>query len=105
MKGHVRKRGRKWCFVVDIGPDPLTGKRKQKWFSGYNTKRDAQRALAEKLTEIHRGDYIEPAQIPLGELLLDWLEQQVQPETSVSTFVTYSGIVRNHIIPSIGRCG
>lgn len=103
MKGHVRKRGRKWCFVVDIGPDPLTGKRKQKWFSGYNTKRDAQRALAEKLTEIHRGDYIEPAQIPLGELLLDWLEQQVQPETSVSTFVTYSGIVKNHIIPSIGR--
>lgn len=102
MKGHIRKRGRKWCFVLDIGPDPITGRRRQKWFSGYDTKRACERAMAEKITEIHRGDYIEPAQIPLRELLLDWLEQEVRPETSISTFVTYSGIVNNHIIPSIG---
>lgn len=39
MKGHIRKRGNKYCIVIDIGPDPETGKRRQKWFSGYKTKK------------------------------------------------------------------
>ncbi|WP_372343030.1 MULTISPECIES: Arm DNA-binding domain-containing protein [Bacillus cereus group] len=33
MKGHIRKRGTKWCIIVDIGADPETGKRRQKWLS------------------------------------------------------------------------
>lgn len=33
MKGHIRKRGTKWCIIVDIGADSETGKRRQKWFS------------------------------------------------------------------------
>ncbi|SCL96098.1 Uncharacterized protein BC88300_02595 [Bacillus cytotoxicus] len=28
MKGHIQKRGTKWCIVVDIRPDPETGKRR-----------------------------------------------------------------------------
>lgn len=39
MKGHVRKRGSKWVFVVDVGRDEKTGKRIRKWFSGYDTKK------------------------------------------------------------------
>lgn len=39
MKGHIRKRGTKWSIIIDIGPDPETGKRRQKWFSGYKTKK------------------------------------------------------------------
>lgn len=30
MKGYFRKRGEKWSFTIDIGKDPITGKRKQK---------------------------------------------------------------------------
>ena len=26
MKGHIRKRGNKYCIVIDIGADPETGK-------------------------------------------------------------------------------
>lgn len=50
MKGHFYRRGctcqkrncfcgSKWAFVVDIGIDPVTGKRKQKSKSGFRTKR------------------------------------------------------------------
>lgn len=49
MKGHIRKRGNKYCIVIDIGPDPETGKRRQKWFSGYKTKKEAQADVAKKL--------------------------------------------------------
>jgi Arm DNA-binding domain len=35
MKGHVYKRGETWTFVVDVGRDPVTGKRKQKSKGGF----------------------------------------------------------------------
>ncbi len=43
MKGHIRKRRNKYCSVIDIGPDPETGKRRQKWFSGYKTKKETEK--------------------------------------------------------------
>ncbi|WP_206772539.1 MULTISPECIES: Arm DNA-binding domain-containing protein [Bacillus cereus group] len=33
MKGRIRKRGPKWYIIVNIGADPETGKRRQKWLS------------------------------------------------------------------------
>ena len=39
MSGHVVKRGKKYSIVVEMGNDE-TGKRKQKWYSGW-TKKDA----------------------------------------------------------------
>ena len=41
MRGHVRKR-RKWEFIVDVGPHPVTGKRRQKSKSGFASKREAE---------------------------------------------------------------
>ncbi|EJR04742.1 hypothetical protein II1_04996 [Bacillus cereus MC118] len=35
MKGHIRKRGTKWCIIVDIGADPETGKEDK---SGFHDK-------------------------------------------------------------------
>jgi len=34
MKGHVYKRGKKWSYLFDIDPDPLTGARRQANGSG-----------------------------------------------------------------------
>ncbi|PEI67611.1 hypothetical protein COL68_23625 [Bacillus wiedmannii] len=42
VKGHIIKRGSKYSFVLDIGPDPEPGGRRQRWFSGYKTKKEAQ---------------------------------------------------------------
>ena len=61
MRGHIRKRGSKWVVVVDIGRDPETGRRKQKWHSGFETRRDASRALTEVMARLERGTYVEPS--------------------------------------------
>ena len=37
MKGSVIKRNNYWQYRVDIGEDPVTGKRKQKAKSGFKT--------------------------------------------------------------------
>ena len=34
MRGHVHKRGSTWGYVVDVGRDPATGKRKQRTKGG-----------------------------------------------------------------------
>lgn len=97
MQGHVRKRGKKWCFVLDVGRDPATGKRKQKWFSGYKTKKEAQRAMAEKLAEVNRGDYIEPAQMKFKDLAWLWLDEYVKTKCQPKTYEDYERIIRNHV--------
>ena len=46
MRGSVVKRGRTWSYVVDVGRDPATGRRRQRWKGGFASKRDAADALA-----------------------------------------------------------
>lgn len=103
MKGHVRKRGNKWCFVVDLGKDPETGKRQQKWFSGFKTKRDAEKALVEKLNELNRGEYVEPSKMSFETLIRSWIEDRVRHSVSQKTYDTYKYLSEKHVIPGIGR--
>jgi len=47
MRGHIRKRGKNsWAVVVDLGRDPASGKRRQKWFA-HKTRREAEAHLAQ----------------------------------------------------------
>jgi hypothetical protein len=39
------------------------GKRQRKWHSGYKTKRDAERALADQLAKLEQGAYVEPSRM------------------------------------------
>jgi hypothetical protein len=44
MQGHMRQRSNgAWELIVDIGRDPLTGKRRQRSRTFRGTKRNAQR--------------------------------------------------------------
>ncbi|WP_231701915.1 site-specific integrase [Crassaminicella thermophila] len=74
MKGHIYKRGATYTYVVDLGKDPITNKRRQKSKGGFRTKKEAQAALAEILTEYHRGTYINESEITLKEFVKKWLE-------------------------------
>jgi hypothetical protein len=75
MRGHVRKR-RTWEFIVDIGPHPVTGRRRQKSKSGFATKREAESALHEVIRYIEGGGDPCPERIRLAAYLSRWLEYQ-----------------------------
>ena len=45
MRGSVVKGGNGYSVVVELDRDPVTDKRRQKWHSGFRTKRDAERAM------------------------------------------------------------
>lgn len=46
MRGHVHRRGRTWSYVVDIGRDPESGRRRQRTQGGFATRREAEELLA-----------------------------------------------------------
>ncbi|MDR4171175.1 site-specific integrase [Bacillus nitratireducens] len=101
MKGHIIKRGSKYSFVLDIGPHPETGERRQRWFSGYKTKKEAQTDLAKKITELNEGTFVDPSKITLKEYLIEWLEIK-KMSVEKSSLSRYQSSINTHIIPSIG---
>lgn len=44
---YFRKRGEKWSFTMDVGKDPITGKRKQITKGGFKTKKAAKKKWLE----------------------------------------------------------
>ncbi|SEU32588.1 site-specific integrase [Paenibacillus sp. NFR01] len=102
MRGHVRKRGNKWCFVLDVGRNELTGERTQKWFSGYEKKEEAERAMIATIKDLNDGTYVEDTGESFGEFMENWLlnkKNQVRP----GSWKSYSWLVNTHLIPHLGK--
>jgi integrase len=96
MRGHVRKRGEKWAVVVELDRDPISGRRRQKWHSGYATRREAELAC------LQQGAYVAPQKLSYAEFLTErWLPTR-KSQLAPSTFESYSGNARVHIIPGLG---
>lgn len=101
MRGSVVKKGDRWYVKIELDVDPATGRRRQKWHSGYKNKREAERARVDLLSKFDRGEYVEPSRQTLGEFLTDWLVA-IEPTVRPSTFDSYERNMRNHVIAHIG---
>jgi integrase len=101
MRGSVVKKGGRWYVKIELDPEPGTGTRRQKWHSGYRTRRDAERARIELLSKLDRGEYVEPSQQPVAQFLTEWL-RTIEPTVRPSTFDSYRRNVSLHVIPHIG---
>ncbi len=84
MKGHFYKRGcickkkrctcgATWTFVVDIGIEPQTGKRKQKSKSGFATKQEAEAALTSLIHELNQETFVQESNILFKTFAKEWL--------------------------------
>ncbi|WP_391117757.1 tyrosine-type recombinase/integrase [Psychrobacillus sp. L3] len=84
MKGHFYKRGctckkkkctcgSKWAFTIDIGIDPITGKRKQKVRSGFKTREEAEAAATALIHELNQEIYMEETDLTFCEFANQWL--------------------------------
>ncbi len=107
MKGHnegnikLRADGR-YEVRVTAGTDFATGKAKR--ISYYaKTKAEAVQILHEKEYDIHFNKQIDPTSITLEKWLTLWLETYMKNSIKQSTYVSYSGYIRNHYAPSIGK--
>jgi integrase len=100
MRGHVRRRGKRWAVVYDEGYDQ-SGRRVQRWKSGFNTKAEAEAALTKILNSLAEGEYVKPTADTFGAFLDEWLEA-VEPQLRPSTFASYRMMTERHIKPRLG---
>ncbi len=100
MKGHIRRRGKNsWGVVLSWREG---GRFKQKAFTAHGPKREAQALLAQKLTEFNAGVLARaPANLTVAQYLDRWLKEFVRVRPT--TYASYEGIVRCHIVPEIGN--
>ena len=101
MNGHISKKGQRYYVVLELGTDPITGARRRKWHSGYDRKKDATQALNSLVTDLHKGQYLEPSKDTFGEYLTRWLPT-IRETVRANTWEGYRGAVEVHLIPSLG---
>lgn len=102
MRGHIKKRGNKYSFIVDIGRDPVTKKRRQKRVSGFTSQKKAREAMTEMITELNKGVYVEPTSDSFEKYINSWLDHK-EKRVTYGTYSHYKSYAVNHIIPAIGH--
>ncbi len=100
MKGFMRQRGASWELRVYLGNDPLTGKKRYATRTVRGGKRDAQRVLAEMITEAERG-LTARTTATVGELLDAWFEFAA-PDFSPKTVKETRGYIDRSLMPALG---
>lgn len=101
MKDGIIRRGKTYSYVVRE-KDPETGKSKQRWIGGFRTRTEARQARDKARNDVHRGTYVAPRTLTVG----DWLDQWLAGHTvglKPSTAASYGHSVRLYLKPALGR--
>ncbi|MER9005900.1 site-specific integrase [Mesorhizobium sp. M0862] len=87
---------------MDVGErDPKTGKKKRKWHSFSGGKREAQNECSRLISEITKGQYVEPTKQTVAQFLEEWL-LFIKPSVAPKTHERYTEICRKGLTPLIG---
>ena len=93
MRGHVTRRGKTCSYVIDVGADPSTGKRRQRTKGGFATKAAAETAVRAAIAEFAQPGGLASGEQRLGEYLEGWLKS-VKADLRATTFASYSNAVK-----------
>jgi integrase len=100
MKGFIRSRGGAWELRVFLGTDPVSSKKRYATRTVRGGKREAQRVLAEMVTDAERGLSVRTS-ATVGELLERWFAFAA-PDFSPKTVKETRGFIDRNLLPSLG---
>lgn len=100
MRAHKTPDGR-WRVWLDLGSDPVTGKRLRRKCEA-RTKREAEMKAKAMLERHQRGEDVTLKARTLGELLDEWLITVAHQGKTENTQIAYRGAGRNHLKPHLG---
>lgn len=101
-RGSVTRRGESWRIVVELEPDPITGKRRQRFETFRGAKRDADKRLTELLSQVDQGLVQASPKMTLGQYLERWLRDYAATKAP-KTYCAYETVVRRYIVPHLGN--
>jgi len=90
----------KWVGVISAGY--RNGKRLRRYLYG-PTKDAVHRQVVESLRNQHLGLNVAPQKQNMEHYLTHWLEDVARPRVRVTTYRSYEQIIRNHLIPGLGK--
>jgi len=101
VRGSIIRRGTGYSVVLDLGRDPQTGRRRQRWHSGYRTKKEASAALADLIGNVNHGLCVERSRQTVAGFGDEWLAA-IEPTVRPATHHSYSRNLRLHVLPYVG---
>ncbi|TQM11130.1 site-specific integrase [Pseudonocardia kunmingensis] len=101
ISGTVYPRGRKWAYLIDLGPDALTGDRRRDSRSGFLTEDEAWEALAEANAKLRASTYTKNSPRTVQQFLDEWLAAS-KISVKPTTHSNYSSYAKYYVIPIIG---
>jgi integrase len=103
MAGQITKRSKNsWEIRIFLGRD-TNGKRKYLNQTIKGTKKDAEKQLTKKLSELDNGTLNTSSKQTLNEYLNIWLETIAKPRLHQRTFGDYRDLLRLHVRDSLGK--
>jgi integrase len=96
MKGSIQKKGKIYYAIIAIDA-------KRKWFRGGPSKKDAEKILAAKITEIDQGTYKEVPKVKFKAFAKIWLKTYASVHVKPSTYASYEDIVNRLLVPAWGH--
>ena len=101
MSEGIVKRGKTYSFFVELPRDPVTGKRRKQWHSGYRTQQEARTERTKMQAAVNGGTYVPKSRQTVAEYVEDWLAA-IAPTVRPSTHYSYARNLRLHVVPRIG---
>jgi integrase len=103
MAGGIKRRGKSWSTIVDLPPDPKTGKRRQKRITS-PIKREVETLRAQLLASVAAGGFseAEAKKLTVSQYLTRWVDS-IGQSVRIATQIRYTQVVTQHIEPVVGR--
>lgn len=102
-RGSIKQRSPgTWYIRVELEPDPVTGKRRQKAETLVGRKRDAEARMNQLLQDARDGLVGNAGRMTLAEFLDRWLSEHVKEHLAPKTHRGYRQLVDTQIKPLIG---
>lgn len=98
--GYVRQRGDSWEIMVELDPDPLTGKRRRKYATAPSA-RAAERLRAKLIAQAADGTAQGPERRTVAQLADAWLTH-IERSRSPYTMIGYRSKIARYIVPNVG---
>src|SRR5262245_6607776 len=96
------KRGR-YYPVLYTGKHPTTGHDVYKWFTGFATKKEAEREERRLRVELDSGSLPQSSKETVAEFLRHWLDYKRTDGTALRTLEGYVDIIEKRWIPAVGH--
>jgi integrase len=94
----IKEKKKGFYFRIDVGKDPVTGKRKQASFGPFRTKTEAKKELLKIKNQVDDGSYFKESTEDFSMFMERWFNTSYKRTVEITTAKSREYVIRNHIM-------